>query len=62
MLALSHGLDEHVFGPHAEARVLIGRDGPAGSFGTETLSVSGWPESARSMSGSGPFGPGFHGV
>src|SRR3954469_14217831 len=37
--------------------------GPAGSFGTGGMTtVSGWPESMRLASGSGPFAPIFIGV
>ena len=36
--------------------------GPCGAGGGGSLSLSGWPDSMRLMSGSGPFGPISHGV
>ena len=54
--------------PHGPAcAVLVADDvishGPAGSVGAGGItSASGWPDSMRLMSGSGPFGPSLNGV
>src|SRR5688572_7979056 len=53
--------------PHGPAHaVLVAAaatiHGPAGCGGAGNSIFSGWPESMRLMSGSGPLGPTFHGV
>src|SRR6478672_2351546 len=53
--------------PHGPANAVlvaaVAITHPSGSSaGGGTLKFSGWPESIRDMSGSGPCGPIFHGV
>src|SRR5687767_8762928 len=53
-----HGPDHAVFVP--DETIIHGPSGSTGAGGI--LSDSGWPESMRVMSGSGPFGPILNGV
>src|SRR5512134_2967259 len=53
--------------PHGPAHAVfvaapLTIQGPSGFGGGGSVIDSGWPESARLMSGSGPFGPTTHGV
>ena len=53
--------------PHGPAKAVLvaaplHAHAPSSLGGGGTAKSAGWPESARVMSGSGPFGPSFQGV